>query len=180
MVVIKLKDDGSVASIEPFMTGFLENNNYNGRPVDVLVLKDGSLLVSDDWNGAVWRVTYGNNGCFEGPAGRPASRHDRSIACAPRSAVASVVRHDRAPPGIAQTVADRLPVCLACHGDTGVSANPDTPSLGGEPAGYLLVQLYLFREKQRHSEIMIAMTSGLTDDDLRTLSDASPNWHHRR
>jgi glucose/arabinose dehydrogenase len=58
VVVIKLKDDGSVASVEPFMTGFLENNKYNGRPVDVQMLKDGSLLVSDDWNGAVWRVSY--------------------------------------------------------------------------------------------------------------------------
>ena len=59
IVVVKLKKDGSVASVEPFMTGFLENNNYNGRPVDVQMLKDGSLLVSDDWNGAVWRVSYG-------------------------------------------------------------------------------------------------------------------------
>ena len=58
IVVVKLKDDGSVASIEPFMTGFLENNRYNGRPVDVQMLKDGSLLVSDDWNGAIWRVSY--------------------------------------------------------------------------------------------------------------------------
>ena len=58
VVVIKLKDDGSVASIEPFMTGFLENNNYNGRPVDVQMLKDGSLLVSDDGSNTIWRVTY--------------------------------------------------------------------------------------------------------------------------
>ena len=29
------------------------------RPVDVLQMKDGSLLVSDHWNGAVYRVTYG-------------------------------------------------------------------------------------------------------------------------
>jgi glucose/arabinose dehydrogenase len=58
VVVIKLKNDGSVASVEPFMTGFLEDNKYNGRPVDVQMLKDGSLLVSDDWNGAVWRVSY--------------------------------------------------------------------------------------------------------------------------
>jgi glucose/arabinose dehydrogenase len=58
IVVVKLKEDGSVASVEPFMTGFLENNNYNGRPVDVQMLRDGSLLVSDDWNGAVWRVSY--------------------------------------------------------------------------------------------------------------------------
>ncbi len=58
IVVVKLKEDGSVASVEPFMTGFLENNGYNGRPVDVQMLRDGSLLVSDDWNGAVWRVSY--------------------------------------------------------------------------------------------------------------------------
>ena len=45
--------------VEPFMTGFLEDNKYVGRPVDVLQLKDGSLLVSDDWNGAIYRITYG-------------------------------------------------------------------------------------------------------------------------
>jgi glucose/arabinose dehydrogenase len=45
--------------MEPFVTGFLQNNNYVGRPVDVLVMKDGSLLVSDDYNGAVYRVSYG-------------------------------------------------------------------------------------------------------------------------
>ena len=58
IVVVKLNDDGSVKSTTPFMTGFLENNNYNGRPVDVQQLPDGSLLVSDDWNGAIWRVSY--------------------------------------------------------------------------------------------------------------------------
>lgn len=57
VVVVKLNDDGSVASPEPFMTGFLENNNYVGRPVDVQVMPDGALLVSDDWNGAIWRIS---------------------------------------------------------------------------------------------------------------------------
>ena len=57
VVVVKLNDDGSVASTEPFMTGFLENNNYVGRPVDVQVMPDGALLVSDDWNGAIWRIS---------------------------------------------------------------------------------------------------------------------------
>ena len=45
--------------MEPFITGFLEDNKYVGRPVDVMQLKDGSILVSDDWNGAVYRITYG-------------------------------------------------------------------------------------------------------------------------
>jgi glucose/arabinose dehydrogenase len=59
VVVVKLNVDGSVKSVTPFLTGFIADNNYLGRPVDVQPLKDGSLLVSDDWNGAVYRVTYG-------------------------------------------------------------------------------------------------------------------------
>ena len=60
LVLVKFKPDGSFNSMEPFVTGFLDNNNYIGRPADVLVMKDGSLLVSDDYNGAVYRVSYGN------------------------------------------------------------------------------------------------------------------------
>jgi glucose/arabinose dehydrogenase len=59
IVVAKLNKDGSVKSVEPFISGFLQNNEYWGRPVDVQFLKDGSLLISDDHAGAVYRVTYG-------------------------------------------------------------------------------------------------------------------------
>jgi glucose/arabinose dehydrogenase len=59
LLVVRLNKDGTVKSTEPFLTGFLEDNKYIGRPVDVLQMKDGSLLVSDDWNGAVYRITYG-------------------------------------------------------------------------------------------------------------------------
>lgn len=45
------------------------------------------------------------------------------------------------------------------------------PSLGGQTAPYLLIQLYLFREKQRVIEIMNDVTRDFTDDDLRTFSD---------
>jgi glucose/arabinose dehydrogenase len=58
IVVATLNKDGTVKSVKPFITGFLENNNYLGRPVDLAVMKDGSLLVSDDFNGAVYRVSY--------------------------------------------------------------------------------------------------------------------------
>lgn len=44
--------------MEPFLTGFLADNNYFGRPADVQPMRDGSLLISNDWNGAVYRVTY--------------------------------------------------------------------------------------------------------------------------
>src|SRR3954452_6446496 len=59
VVVVKLNKDGTMKSMEPLITGFLEDNKYIGRPVDVMQMKDGSLLVSDDWNGAVYRVSYG-------------------------------------------------------------------------------------------------------------------------
>ena len=59
VVVIKLNKDGTVRSIEPFITGFLVDNKYIGRPVDMQQMADGSLLLSDDWNGAVYRITYG-------------------------------------------------------------------------------------------------------------------------
>jgi glucose/arabinose dehydrogenase len=64
-LVVRLNKDGTVkpnkdgSLFEPLITGFLVNNNYIGRPVDVEIMKDGSLLVSDDFNGAVYRVTYG-------------------------------------------------------------------------------------------------------------------------
>ena len=60
IVVAKLNADGTVKSVEPFITGFLVNNNYIRRPVDIELMKDGSILISDDWNGAVYRVTYGS------------------------------------------------------------------------------------------------------------------------
>jgi len=62
VVVARLNKDGTVKSVEPFITGFLHNNEYWGRPVDVHIMKDGSMLVSDDYAGAVYRVTYGAGG----------------------------------------------------------------------------------------------------------------------
>lgn len=74
-------------------------------------------------------------------------------------------------PSHAETMAERAAPCLACHGDKGQSETADIPSLGGQPAPYLLIQLYLFREKQRTVEIMNEMTKDFTDDDLRAFSD---------
>jgi glucose/arabinose dehydrogenase len=65
IVVVRLNSDGSFKSMEPFLTGFIQNNSYVGRPADVLVMKDGSLLVSDDYNGAVYRISYGSRGLSE-------------------------------------------------------------------------------------------------------------------
>lgn len=76
-----------------------------------------------------------------------------------------------AAPLAAETLAERAAPCLACHGEKGQSETAEIPSLGGQPAPYLLIQLYLFREKQRVVEIMNEMTKDFTDDDLRAFSD---------
>ena len=48
------------AKVEPFLTGLLDekDNAFHGRPADVSLLKDGSLLVSDEYNGAFYRISY--------------------------------------------------------------------------------------------------------------------------
>jgi glucose/arabinose dehydrogenase len=59
VVVVRLDGD-KVVSYEPFITGWLDDatDEVTGRPTDVEILDDGSLLVSDDWNGVLYRVTY--------------------------------------------------------------------------------------------------------------------------
>ncbi|HUP92132.1 MAG TPA: PQQ-dependent sugar dehydrogenase [Solimonas sp.] len=57
--VVTLKD-GKVLADQVFADGFLDGEETRGRPVDVLQLKDGSLLVSDDFGGRIFRITYVN------------------------------------------------------------------------------------------------------------------------
>ena len=51
-------NNGRAVSYEPFASGWLQGESAWGRPADVLVLPDGSLLVSDDSAGAIYRITY--------------------------------------------------------------------------------------------------------------------------
>jgi glucose/arabinose dehydrogenase len=57
---VSLKADGTADRSEVFADGWLDpaTNTYRGRPVDVAVMKDGSLLVSDDYAGAIYRISY--------------------------------------------------------------------------------------------------------------------------
>ena len=58
-----LKPDGTADKTEIFADGFLDKDTgiALGRPVDVAQLKDGSLLVSDDFAGAIYRIKYTGN-----------------------------------------------------------------------------------------------------------------------
>ena len=59
LVRVKFDDQHRVAGTEVFIDGWLNNGEIWGRPSDVLQLPDGSLLVSDDYNGVIYRVSYG-------------------------------------------------------------------------------------------------------------------------
>jgi len=72
----------------------------------------------------------------------------------------------------AESLQERMAPCLACHGERGQSAVPEVPSLGAQTSPYLLIQLFLFREKLRRHEIMNEAVKGFSDDDLRTFADA--------
>ncbi|MGD1879879.1 MAG: PQQ-dependent sugar dehydrogenase [Kiloniellaceae bacterium] len=55
-----LNEDGSAGTTEVFADGWIDDNGeYLGRPVDVVELRDGSILVSDDLAGAIYRISYG-------------------------------------------------------------------------------------------------------------------------
>jgi len=59
VVRLLMKDGKPTGVSEDFLTGFVvDAKNVWGRPVGVGVLKDGSLLVSDDGSGSIWRVSY--------------------------------------------------------------------------------------------------------------------------
>ncbi|HKU71999.1 MAG TPA: PQQ-dependent sugar dehydrogenase [Burkholderiales bacterium] len=57
---VRASANGKNAKVTPFMTGFMDpkENKFWGRPTDVMQLPDGSLLVSDEQVGAIYRVSY--------------------------------------------------------------------------------------------------------------------------
>jgi glucose/arabinose dehydrogenase len=74
---------GGISKMEPFLTGMIENNEYLARPEDVMVMKDGSMLVSDDhtWMRSAW----------------PAARHWQSSIVARRATAQTLQVANRSP-----------------------------------------------------------------------------------
>jgi len=69
-----------------------------------------------------------------------------------------------APPASAQA-------CVACHGENGVSDNPQWPNLAGQHAGYLAIQLKAFKDGSRSNQAMAPFITGLTDSDIAELAE---------
>jgi glucose/arabinose dehydrogenase len=57
VMIVTLKDNRAIR-YDVFAEGWLQGKERWGRPVDVQVMPDGSLLVSDDFAGVIYRITY--------------------------------------------------------------------------------------------------------------------------
>ena len=60
-------------------------------------------------------------------------------------------------------------MCVACHGENGISQMENTPSLAAQPDQFIQWQLVFFRGGARKSDVMMPMAEQLTNDDVRNL-----------
>jgi glucose/arabinose dehydrogenase len=58
VMMVTIDGKGGVAKYEPFAEGWLQGEEIWGRPVYTRTMKDGSLLIADDYAGAIYRVSY--------------------------------------------------------------------------------------------------------------------------
>jgi cytochrome c553 len=60
--------------------------------------------------------------------------------------------------------------CVACHGDNGRSQTEDIPSLAGQPADFITLQMILFRERIRQVPVMNDFAANMPDHDIEDLA----------
>jgi cytochrome c553 len=65
----------------------------------------------------------------------------------------------------------KIAQCVACHGATGQSDNPEVPHIGGQPRLAVMYQLFFYREGRRPSPEMNTVARDLSDADLTALAD---------
>ena len=70
----------------------------------------------------------------------------------------------------AQTGRERSQLCSSCHGPKGLATMPNTPSLAGQPEGYIGEQLKAYRAGRRVHEIMSLIAKPLSDDEIDNLA----------
>ena len=70
----------------------------------------------------------------------------------------------------AEEVPQRARACIVCHGPGGNSTDPSMPSLAGQPAQFISMQLFMFREGNRKDPQMSPMASSLSNADMNELA----------
>jgi cytochrome c553 len=85
------------------------------------------------------------------------------------AAIAHAAEGAPAKPDLAKAQTIVTQVCSACHGTDGNSATPVNPSLAGQPAQYITLQLSHFKAGIRANPVMQGMAAGLSPDDMVAL-----------
>mgnify|MGYP000054788504 FL=1 len=65
---------------------------------------------------------------------------------------------------------EKATTCIACHGETGVSAIPIYPHIGGQYEDYLLHALKAYKSGERKNAVMQGMVAPLSEEDLENLA----------
>jgi len=60
--------------------------------------------------------------------------------------------------------------CLQCHGTNGRSQTPEIPSLAGQPADFITIQMILLREGLRNAPAMTPFAAGKSDQDIQDIA----------
>ena len=68
--------------------------------------------------------------------------------------------------GDAEAGAQKIAVCVGCHGQNGVSVNPEFPSLAGQVPGYIETQLKAYKSGERENAVMAGMAAPLSEEDM--------------
>ncbi|MDT8311696.1 MAG: SMP-30/gluconolactonase/LRE family protein [Methylophaga sp.] len=85
---VKFDDNHKVVGQQPFIDGWLIDGEAWGRPTDVLQMPDGSILVSDDYNGVIYRVSYGEKNASPAAAAKSVSTDTVKDLMMPESVIA--------------------------------------------------------------------------------------------
>ena len=76
-----------------------------------------------------------------------------------------------AAPVMAQSVAEKVEVCAACHGQDGKPADKTIPIIWGQQAGYIYIQLRDFKRGDRKSDIMQPIASSFEKNDMLAIAE---------
>ena len=71
----------------------------------------------------------------------------------------------------AQSIEEKTQVCAGCHGEDGKPVDKTIPTIWGQQAGYIYIQLRDFKRGDRKSEIMQPIVSSLERDDMLAIAD---------
>ncbi|GCC45211.1 hypothetical protein chiPu_0029385, partial [Chiloscyllium punctatum] len=71
----------------------------------------------------------------------------------------------------AETIEDKVAVCAGCHGEAGKPVDKTIPTIWGQQAGYLYIQLRDFKRGDRKSEIMQPIAAQFERDDMLAIAE---------